>query len=140
MRVLGLDHGAVRVGVALSDEDGFLAFPHGFVDAVPERKCVEEVARLCEARRVGRVIVGLPKHMCGDEGKSAEAARKFGARVADATGLPVEFVDERLSTMAADKALSEANVSGRKKRGRIDAAAAAVILQTYLDSEQCARS
>ena len=139
MRILGLDHGSVRVGVALSDEDGILAFPHGFLDAVPVAKCVDKVTELCRERGIERIVVGLPKHMCGDEGKSADAARKFGSKVADATGLPVTFIDERLSTMAADKALSEANVRGKKKRGRIDAAAAAVILQTFLDSEQCAQ-
>ncbi len=139
MRVLGLDYGSVRIGVAVSDEGGSLAFPHGVVGAVPERKCVGEVARICCEKGVGTIVVGLPKHMCGDEGESAVAARRLGALVADATGIPVKFVDERLSTVAADKALSEANVRGSKKRGRIDAAAAAVILQTYLDSEQCAQ-
>jgi putative Holliday junction resolvase len=135
-RILGLDHGTARVGVALSDESRFLASPKGFIPATPKKQCLEAVAELCRSENVGMIVLGLPKHMNGDEGDSAKAARKFGALAADKTGLPVEFVDERLSTVAADRALSESNVRGRDKRKRVDAAAAAIILQTYLDSQQ----
>jgi len=135
-RILGLDYGTARIGVAFSDESHFLASPRGFVPAKPERKCVDAIAQLCESENVERIVVGLPKHMNGDEGNSAKAARRFASLVSDKTGLPIEFIDERLTTVAADRALSELNLRAPAKRNRVDSAAAAIILQTYLDSNQ----
>jgi len=135
-RILGLDYGTARIGVALSDESHFLASPRGFIPAEPKRKCDDSLAELCATENVERIVVGLPRHMSGEEGDSAKAARKFASRVSERTGLPVEFVDERLTTMAADRALSELNLKTPAKRRRVDSAAAAIILQTYLDSKQ----
>lgn len=138
MRVLGLDYGTVRVGVALSDPTGFIATPKGFVAAEPKKKFLAEIERICLESQVEKIVVGLPLHMSGEEGESAVAARAMGAAIEEKTRLPVCFIDERMSTMSADKALNEANVKGRKKKEKVDAAAAAIILQNYLDREMVA--
>lgn len=131
-RILGLDPGERRIGVALSDPTGTIASPHSVVD----RRAVDPatvVRELCEENDVERIVVGLPTGLSGDEGPSAQAARAFGALVAEATGLPVEYQDERFTTVTAESALLEGGVRRDKRREVRDKVAAAVILQTYLD-------
>ncbi|MCK5844842.1 MAG: Holliday junction resolvase RuvX [Victivallales bacterium] len=133
MTVLGLDYGTVRIGVALSDFTEIIAHPRKLVLAEPRRDCLEHIFEICVSNDVSRIVVGLPKHMSGDEGDSAVAARKFGAAVADRTSLPVDYIDERLTTVSADNVLNECDVRGVKRKERIDSIAAAIILQNYLD-------
>ena len=133
MIVLGLDYGTVRVGVALSDFSATIAHPKDFIAAEPLSKCLLMIAELCSENDVSQIVLGLPKHMNGDEGVSAVAARKLGAAVAEATSLPVDFIDERLTTLAANRVLTECEVKGPGKKDKIDSVAAAIILQNYLD-------
>lgn len=135
MRILGLDYGTVRVGVAISDPTGFIATPKGNVSAEPKKDFLAEIQRICLDLGVEKIVIGLPLHMNGDEGESALAARAMGADIKKKLELPVCFMDERMSTMSADKALNEAQVKGRKKKDKVDSAAAAIILQNYLDRE-----
>lgn len=134
-RVLGLDYGARRIGLAISDGLGITAQP---LETVPNKpgQAMERIKAVIKERQVGKLVVGLPKHMNNEEGLKAEEARAFGEELKAATGLAVEFMDERLSTMAASRILMETNLSGTKKRQVIDKLAAAIILQTWLDSRK----
>ena len=132
MRVLGLDVGDRRVGLALSDPTGFLASPFGFVDRGPSD--LADIARIAEENEVAEIVVGLPLSMSGDSGAQAGKVRGFIRELRSHTDLPIKTVDERLSTVQAQGMLRQ---SGRRRRdrdrGQLDAAAAAVILQAYLD-------
>lgn len=135
MRILGLDYGTVRVGVAISDPTGFMASPKGYIPAEPKKDFFLELERICRESEVEKIVVGLPLHMSGEEGESAIAARTLGSEIAEKLKLPVFFIDERMSTLSADKALMEAEITGKKKKEKVDSAAAAIILQNYLDRE-----
>ena len=134
-RVLGIDYGERRIGLALSDPLGLTAQP---LETLPNResKTLAALAELAREREVGLFVIGLPRHMSGEEGIKAAEARDFGARLGEITGLPVEFVDERLTTIAVQRMLSETAMSGAKKRAVTDKLAAALILQTWLDRKR----
>ncbi len=133
---IGVDVGSVRVGVAASDPDARLAFP---VTAVQRRRdgCdLAELAALIAEREAVEVVIGLPRTLAGREGMAVDAAREYADALAERIApIPIKFVDERLTTVVADKALRSARPrsSVRDRRAAIDAAAAAGILQTYLD-------
>ncbi|MEA2022906.1 MAG: Holliday junction resolvase RuvX [Actinomycetota bacterium] len=131
-RILGLDPGERRIGVALSDPTGTIASPHSVIDR-RSVKLADAVRALCEEHGVERIVVGLPTGLSGVEGPSAKAARTVGTAVAEATGLPVEYQDERFTTVTAEAALVEGGVRRAKRRDVRDKVAAAVILQSYLD-------
>lgn len=132
-RALGLDYGERRVGVALSDPLGLTAQP---LVTLTRKNLLEEIAALVARHEVNVIVIGLPKHMHGEEGEKAREARAFGAQVAEKTGRPVEFIDERLTTLAAQRLLSETGMSGAKKRAVVDKLAAALILQTWMDKRR----
>ncbi|MBI3183645.1 MAG: Holliday junction resolvase RuvX [Myxococcales bacterium] len=134
MRAMGLDVGSKTVGVAISDELGMTAQP---ITTLKREGLRTDVLALCElARRhdVTQLVVGMPLHMDGTEGASARKARRLGDALAEASGLPAVYWDERLSTVAAERVLLEANVSREKRKKVIDRLAASVILQGWLDS------
>jgi putative Holliday junction resolvase len=131
-RVLALDPGTRRVGVAVSDPLGITAQPHSVLDA-EDPALMDRIIRLGAELGVERIVVGLPVSLNGTEGPSAAAARRFGATVAGATGLPVDFADERFTSVSAERVLVEAGLSGRRRRAVRDRVAAAVLLQAYLD-------
>ena len=131
-RVLGLDYGTRRVGVAVSDPLGITAQPRVVLDARDPR-LMEQIAGLATELGVERVVVGLPVSLNGTEGPAAAAAREFAAAVGEATGLPVELADERFTSVSAERVLVEAGLSGRRRRAVRDRVAAAVMLQAYLD-------
>jgi len=129
--VLGIDYGTARIGVAVSDALGMLAHP---LEAVPAGAAAfTRIAELARARGAARIVVGLPRNMNGSEGGSAAAAREFAAKLGETTGLPILLRDERLSTVAAQRMLHDAGMDAKKSKKHIDAAAAQIILQTYLD-------
>jgi putative Holliday junction resolvase len=134
-RVLGIDYGEKRIGLALSDPLGLTAQP---LETLPNRegKTVAALVEMARQREVTRFVIGLPRHMSGDEGVKAAEARAFGERLAAASGLPVEYADERLTTLAVQRMLSETDMSGAKKRAVTDKLAAALILQTWMDRER----
>jgi putative holliday junction resolvase len=136
MRVLGIDPGARRIGLALSDPEGQFASP---VPAVQSHGAAETLRRLtAEVARLGaeRVVMGLPLRLDGSEGESARLARKLAERLRVATGLEVVLWDERLTSRAAERALAEAGVHGARRKKAVDSVAAALLLQSYLDAER----
>ncbi len=135
-RVAAIDWGKARIGVAVSDELGMLAHPRPFVDAKNRRAALETLVQLARDEKLERFVVGLPLDYRGDEGPSARQATDFARALADATGLPVELLDERWTTVEATRALENAGVRRQKKTARIDGAAAAVLLQGWLDARR----
>ena len=135
-RVLAVDPGKARVGVALSDELRILASPLCVLDGSDRLRLVARLKELVRENDVKRVLVGLPLHMSGEAGGSATRARDLAQRIADATGLEVELVDERLTTVEATRKSREAG-RGKKAAARsappIDDKAACVLLQSWLD-------
>jgi len=133
-KVLGVDYGSVRVGLAVSDVDRKFAFP---LEVYPRRGPEADAAYFAGRAReeqVGLVVVGLPVHLDGREGQKAGEARAFGKWLAGATGLPVVFFDERFTTAQAESALWEAGLSHKKRKARRDKVAAQILLQAYLDA------
>jgi putative Holliday junction resolvase len=133
-RLLGVDYGTVRVGLAVSDAGRLLASPL----ATYRRRTPEEDAAyfrdLVEREEIGQIVVGLPVHCDGREGVKAVEARAFGEWLAGATGLPVLFWDERFTTAQAESALWEAGLTHKQSKERRDRVAAQILLQSYLDA------
>jgi len=134
MRILALDYGSKRVGVALSDPTGTLARPLPFLPAKGDAKLAKEIAALATKESVVRILLGLPRHMNGSLGEAAAQVQAFAALLGQATPVPIQLIDERLSTVQAGRQLQEAGKNARQQRGKIDSEAAAVLLQGYLDS------
>lgn len=133
MRTLGVDLGRVRIGLAVADE---ILRTARAVTTVVRRGEAEDLAAIAEVARdyeVSRAVLGLPLNMDGTEGPSARLARGFAPRLEAALGVPVELFDERLSSFEAESRLRARGVSARAQRGQVDAEAAAVILQGWLD-------
>ncbi|MBQ2668090.1 MAG: Holliday junction resolvase RuvX [Clostridia bacterium] len=133
MIILGVDLGKARTGVAVCDKSEMLASPVEVVKEHNRERLLQRVAALAKERRAELIVLGLPRNMDGSEGESAQNARAFGAEIADLTGLPVEFSDERGTTITAHGFLNETNTRGKKRKETVDAVAATIILQNYLD-------
>jgi putative Holliday junction resolvase len=139
MRILGLDVGSVRVGVALSDEDGIIASPLDVIEA-EAGEVVAAIGALCNAHGVQQVVVGLPLSMSGGErGDSARRAKALGKALAERLDVDIVFRDERFSTAAADRSLIGGNVRRAHRKDVVDKVAAALILQGYLDEQRTAQ-
>ena len=132
MKVMALDYGDARTGVAISDSLGLLAGETVVLPSWNHQKLVEDVAALSREKGVDTVVLGLPRNMDGSEGPRAEKSRAFASEL-EGKGLTVVFVDERRTTLEAHGILSEAGKKGKKRRERIDAVAATLILETYLN-------
>jgi putative Holliday junction resolvase len=136
-RVLGIDVGSVRVGVALSDATGTLASPLETVKRAKDESDLDRIAALVVEHEVTEVVVGEPRHLSGASGASADDATAYSRALAGRIGdVPVHLVDERLSTVTAAQSLREAGRDSRAQRSVIDQAAAVVILQHFLDSRR----
>jgi putative Holliday junction resolvase len=132
-RVLGLDPGERRIGVALSDATGMIAQPHMVIDR-RRQDLAETLRSLYQEHGVGTVVVGLPVSLSGEEGASARRARSFGAEVEEILGCEVVYQDERFTTVQAEDALLEAGMRRVERRDKRDKVAAALMLQGYLDA------
>ncbi len=132
-RVLGLDLGTKTIGLALSDVSCSIASPLETIRRTKFTKDAEALLALCRDHDIGGLVIGLPINMNGTEGPRAQATRAFGRNLRPLTELPIAFWDERLSTAAAERVVIEADLSRAKRAEKIDAAAAAVILQGALD-------
>lgn len=136
-RRLGIDVGAVRVGVALSDPDGVLATPLVTVPRdIAGGTDLATIAGLVAEHDVVGIVVGLPRTLAGREGPAAEAARAFATALADRVTVPIAFSDERLTTVVATRQLRESGRRGRRQRAVVDQVAAVAILQGWLDARR----
>lgn len=133
-RILGVDYGDRRTGIAISDEARVIAFPRETLECPRIEQAAAAVARLAEAERVSEIVVGLPLNMDGSAGPRAGRTEAFCGELARRTAIPVKRWDERLSTRIAEAVLIEAGTRREKRRGVVDKLAAQVILQGYLDA------
>ena len=133
MRTLAVDLGGARVGLAVSDPEGVFAQP---LIVVSRESATEEIAFHAAQLEVGCIVVGIPVRMDGEWGKEAEDAEAFASALEHRTGLPVELWDERLSTKEAERVMRAAGKKAREQRGVVDKVAAAIILQSFLDSRR----
>jgi putative holliday junction resolvase len=135
MRILALDHGTVRIGVAVSDELGMIARPLEFIPAEPAAGFLERLKQLVAEHEVGRILVGMPRNMDGSYGPAAEKVREFVRLLGETFSIPIQTWDERLTSVQAHRMLREASVKGAKQRKKVDQMAAAILLQSYLDAQ-----
>jgi putative Holliday junction resolvase len=134
-RAAGIDYGRARIGVAVADELGMLAHPRPFIPGKPPARALRQLTSLAKQEGIELFLVGLPRNMDGTEGLSAKRARAFALELGAVSGVRVEFVDERLSTIQAQARLHEAGQNAKSSRSSIDSASAAVLLQAWLDSQ-----
>jgi putative Holliday junction resolvase len=136
VKILAVDLGRVRTGVAVSDLTGLIASPVGTITERDTEKLADMIAGMAKEHGVSEIVVGHPRNMDGTRGESARLAESFAELLAKKTGLPVKLWDERLTTMSAIGILNETNVRGRKRKEVVDTVAATLILQDYLNSKR----
>ncbi len=132
MRLMGIDFGDARVGIALSDplcimSQGYKTIKNDGTDSL-----FSEIAEIIKEKEVTKIVVGLPKNMDNSEGFRTDATKEFVEKLKTVTDVPIEFCDERLATVSAHGFLSEMNVRGKKRKGAVDTLSAALILETYM--------
>src|SRR5437867_7613246 len=133
MRILAIDHGTRRMGIAISDELKTLAQPVEFIPAEPFADFLARLKELIREKEVELILVGMPRNMDGSYGPAALKVQEFVAALKNAVTIPIQTLDERLTSVQAHRLLTEAEVSGRQRKGKVDKSAAAVLLQSYLD-------
>ncbi len=132
MRILAVDYGDARTGIAMSDLLCSIVGSTTVIHSRKQDKTLEEIVRLVKENGVGEIVVGLPKNMDGSEGARADLCREFADRLREATGLTVAMWDERRTTVEAHNILSQHNYHGKKRKNTVDAVAASLILEGYL--------
>lgn len=136
-RILAIDHGTVRIGLAISDETEIVASPLKTIDANHEVE--RSIARIVKEKHIGKIVIGMPYHMSGEKGGAAERVEKFATSLGKELrhAISIDFVDERLSSVEAEASLSRSGVTGKRERNAIvDQIAAVVILQQYLNQQR----
>ena len=132
-RIMSVDFGDTRTGLALSDVSRYLASGIGYVSPGGIVKTADKVAEMATENKASALIVGLPKNMDGSEGFRADRAKEFAELLRERVGIPVAMFDERMTTMAASRFLNETNTRGAKRKGVVDTLSAQIILQNVLD-------
>ena len=132
MRIMGIDYGDARTGIAVSDLLCSIVGTTTVIHSRNPEKTIAEIRRIAEQSQVGEIVMGLPKNMDGSEGPRAALCREFAHRVEEETGIPVAFWDERRTTVEAHNILTEHNYHGKKRKNTVDAVAASLILEGYL--------
>ena len=131
-RIMGIDYGDARTGVAISDLLCTIVGSTAVVNSHNTEKAIADIVRMAKENAVGEIVVGLPRNMDGTEGARAQLCREFAAMLEGATGLKVTMWDERRTTVEAHNILSQHNYHGKKRRNTVDAVAASLILEGYL--------
>ncbi len=134
MRILSIDHGTKRMGIAVSDETGTLAQPLEFIPAEPFADFLKRLKEILHDKQVEQILVGMPRNMDGSYGPAALKVQEFVAVLKEAIATPIKTWDERLTSAQANRMLIQADVKRKQRRERVDAAAAAILLQSFLDS------
>lgn len=133
MRILGIDFGDARTGIAVSDPSGMMASPVCVINETSFDETVKKAAKYAKEYKVEQIVVGYPKNMNGTIGERAEKSRRFAQQLEAEAAVPVKLWDERCTTLSAAVYMNATNTRGRKRKATIDAAAATIILQDYLD-------
>ena len=133
MRILAIDHGSRRMGIAVSDELKMIAQPLEFIPAEPFAGFLARLQQLLQEKEVELILVGLPRNMDGSHGPAAQKVQEFVAALKSSTAVPIKTWDERLTSVQANRLLIQANVRRDKRKEKVDKMAAAILLQSYLD-------
>ncbi len=135
MKIMAIDYGDVRTGIAVSDAREILASPYTVIQESYLPKLVDKIATLLQQENIAKVVIGLPRNMDGSYGYRCDACKELGAALTEQLGdaLEVCYQDERLTTVMAHQVLSDNNVRGNKRKSTVDAVSAVMILQSYLD-------
>ena len=137
MRLMGIDYGVKRIGIAVSDAMGYSAHPLTIIHRKSLAEDIEAIKLISDKNNVSKIVLGLPLNMDGSEGKLAQDVRSFAEKLTAGLKLPVEFFDERLSSLQTERILvEEADMSREKRKGVRDKIAASLFLQAYLDSHR----
>ena len=136
MRLLGIDYGMKRIGIALSDPSGTMAHPMETIPVRPDGSHIEAIGEIIRTYDVEKLVVGLPYNMDGTLGPAGEAVLAWGESLAKTLGLPVDFWDERLTTSEAHEFLIHLKVKGKKRKGIVDKIAAGIILKDYMEANK----
>ena len=133
MRILALDHGTKRIGVAVSDEMKMIATPLEYIPAAPFADFLARLREILREKEVELILIGMPRNMDGSYGPAALKVQEFVAVLKDAIAIPIKTLDERLTTVQAQRFLIQGNVRRDKRKEKVDKTAAAILLQSYLD-------
>ena len=131
-KIMGIDYGDARTGVAISDLLCTIVGSTGVVNSHNTEKAIADIVRMAKENSVGEIVVGLPRNMDGSEGPRAQLCRQFAEKLGEATGLKITMWDERRTTVEAHNILSQHNYHGKKRKNTVDAVAASLILEGYL--------
>jgi putative Holliday junction resolvase len=132
-RILAIDYGLARIGLAKSDATGILAQTYGVIRRRSDEQAIQDIVKIVQDEEITEIVVGLPKNMNGSIGERALQCEQFADELRAQCQLPVHMYDERLTTVSAERVLIEADMSRKRRRKVIDAVAATVLLQSYLD-------
>ena len=135
-KYLGVDYGDKRTGLAECDISGLIAGGIGTISEGGMRKTAIKVAEEAEKRSCKKIVIGLPKNMDGSEGPRADVIKAFGALLSELTEIPIDYYDERMTTMVAYRFLGETGTYGKKRKDTVDTLSAQIILQNYIDRER----
>ena len=136
MKLMAIDYGDVRTGVALSDVRGILASPFDVISEAYMPKLVTKLLEVVDEQKPEKIIIGLPRNMDGSYGYRCDECKALGAAISEQCDIPVEYQDERLTTVIAHNILSKNNVRGKKRKETVDAVSAVMILQSYIDKNK----
>lgn len=136
MKVLSIDYGDVRTGIAISDVRGMLASPLCVIEQSYQPKLVDRIVQIVEENKIEKIVIGLPRNMDGSYGYRCDECRSLGDAIAKKIGVDIFYEDERLTTVMAHNVLSDNNVRGKKRKQTVDAVSAVMILQSFLDKNR----
>lgn len=136
MKVLSVDYGDVRTGIAMSDVRGMLASPFCVIEESYQPKLVDRIVQIVEENKIEKIVIGLPRNMDGSYGYRCDECRSLGDAIAQKIDIDIFYEDERLTTVMAHNVLSDNNVRGKKRKQTVDAVSAVMILQSFLDKNR----
>lgn len=136
MKIMSIDYGDVRTGIAFCDKNESLAYPYSVIKENYQPKLIVKIVNIISLENPEKIVIGLPKNMDGTYGYRCEKCKSLGDELSKVIDLPIEYQDERLTTVMAHNALSANNIKGKKRKENIDAVSAVMILQSYLDKNK----
>lgn len=136
MKIMSVDYGNVRTGIAFSDKNETLASPYTVIKETYQPKLIDKLCEIIKIENAEKIVVGLPRNMDGSYGFRSDECRELGERLKETCGLPVFYQDERLTTVMAHDILSANNIKGKKRKETVDAVSAVMILQSFLDKNK----
>jgi len=136
MKIMSVDYGNTRTGIAFCDVKEILATPYSVINEKYQSKLIEKLCEIVAAEKPERIVIGLPRNMDGSYGFRCDECKELGEALEKACDVPIDYQDERLTTVLAHNVLSDNNVRGKKRKETVDAVSAVMILQSYLDAKK----